>query len=117
MHTKSQQQDSPIDPISRPKEDPRERILHRGDRKSLRRINPQISSRRDQQFTGETNDLKDRIYDIGYSQADTYTRITKKIAEYCGRKYNNEVDVKKSIEELTPLVLDLPADQVESDNW
>merc|ERR1740124_1937744 len=63
--------------------------------------------KRSPKFTEETESLKTYVYDLGYSQVDIYTDTTHKIAEYCDQVYKNGVDVKRSIEELHVLLLDI----------
>ena len=66
-------------------------------------------------FIGNTEDLGDHIYDIGYNQSDQYTTTTREISHHVGRTYKNGADVERSIDGLTPLVLDIPVDPVYPD--
>jgi hypothetical protein len=61
-------------------------------------------------FEGSIDKLNGYIYDCTYRQADTYTKTTKQIAVYVGRKYNFGGDVKLAIEKLQRPVLAIPAD-------
>ena len=62
-------------------------------------------------FEGKCDDLKGYIYDCtDAKQADAYTKTTKEIAEYVGRTYKYGSDARRSIEKLTTVTIERPAD-------
>lgn len=62
-------------------------------------------------FEGKCDDLKGYIYDCADAkQADAYTKTTKEIAEYVGRTYKYGSDARRSIEKLTTVTIERPAD-------
>ena len=93
------------------KESPRDRRFRRGKGKKARR-NPLA---RGPKFTGDTEDLKDHVYDVGYNQSDQYTTTTREISHHVGRSYKNGADVKRSIDGLRPMVIPIPPDPVHPD--
>ena len=105
------------------RESSRDRRFRRGKGKRPSRDPPTSNLKRFPKFTGEIESLKDHIYDLGYSQSNIYTEITKKIAEYCDRNYTNRAGVNILIEELTTLnkqalgELVVSATQVERRVW
>ena len=51
------------------------------------------------------------IYTLSYDhggRGGLFTRITKEISEYVGRKYRNRADVKRSIDKIRIISLPLP---------
>ena len=95
---------------SAPSETSNERRDRRGKGKKARRTKG--TTFREPKFSGHTEELKDEVYDLTYNMSDQYTATTIAISEHVRRTYNNESAVKTSIEELTALVLVLPADSV-----
>ena len=90
---------------------PQEKRRRRGRGRNSRRQPAQ----RTPKYTGDTDDLKGHIYDIGYNQSDQYTTTTREIAHHVGRTYKHGADVKRSIDELTQLSLQVPTDPVHPD--
>ena len=55
------------------------------------------------------------MFDLGYNQSDQYTTTIKEISQHVAKTYKNGTDVKQSIDNMTPLVIDMPLDPVYPD--
>ena len=95
----------------KPKESPKDRRFRRGKGKKARRRHPVRGTK----FIGNTEDLGEHVYDIGYNQSDQYTTTTREISHHVGHTYKNGADVKRSIDGLTQLLLAIPVDHVYPD--
>lgn len=63
-------------------------------------------------FIGNTNALKDNIYDLSYAMGDQYTKTTRAIAKYLGREYKNGAEAKLSVEQLTAHIIPIPTERI-----
>ena len=61
-------------------------------------------------FSGIIDDLKVRIYDIGYGQqADAFVKTTEEIAGYTGRTCKQSTDIRAVINKLQDVTITLEA--------
>lgn len=96
---------------TKPRESLKEQRYHRGRDKKNRR---QPASRTPK-YTGNTEDLKGHVFDLGYNQSDQYTATIREISQYVGKNYKYGADVKISIDSLTELTLVMPTDPIYPD--
>ena len=95
---------------STPSETSKERRERRGKGEKTRRTRG--ATFKEPNFTGNTEELKENIYNLIYNMGDRYTTTTRAIAEHAGRTYKNGSMVKASIEELTAMALDVLTDSI-----
>ena len=61
-------------------------------------------------FSGRIDDLKGRIYDVGYrQQEDAFVKTTKQIAGYAGRTCKQSTDIRAAIKKLQDVTITLEA--------
>ena len=66
-----------------------------------------------QRFKGETDDLEGHIYDVGTrTQAEQFTKTTKKLASYAGRTCKEPQDIQRAIEELKEVTVPIPSERL-----
>ena len=104
-------QDSPVKRETKPRESPKDKRYRRGRGKKSRR-QPALKTPK---YTGDTEELKGHVFDLGYNQSDQCTTTTREISHHVGKTYKYGADVKRSIDSLTQLVLQVPTDPVYPD--
>jgi hypothetical protein len=66
---------------------------------------------RQPKFEGNCEELKGHVFDCSNSrQADMFSKITKAIAGHVGKTYRYGNDVRLAVQNLTPMVMDVPKD-------
>ena len=103
--------ESPVKRETKTRESPKERQYRRGKGKKSRRP----PAPRTHKYTGDEEVLKGHVFDIGYNQSDQYTTTIREISQHVAKTYKNGSDVKKSIDTMEHLTLDMPTDPVYPD--
>ena len=70
--------ESPAKKETSPRETPKERRYRRGRGKKTRRQQAPKTPK----YTGDTEDLKGNVFDLGYNQSDQYTTTVRELSQY-----------------------------------
>ena len=100
--------ESPAKQETKIRESPKERRYRRGKGKKQRRQ----TAPRSPKYTGSEEELKGHVFDLGYNQSYQYTTTVKEISQHVAKTYKNGSDVKKSIDNMAHLIIDMPLDPV-----